>query len=150
MFSSFVRLMGVIIRISSSISPLSPLSSLPNELDIRFQELNYPEKLSSNKTSSRRPKIYMTVFLIQALETALTFNLCFKIPHQPKLKCDMPFCMLWFGSGHDNDRAGEEGQDDIMSVTEYKEETQNNLQPQHCFHSWLLAPCRCCVTSSGR
>ena len=109
MFSSFVRLMGVIIRISSSISPLSPLSSLPNELDIRFQELNYPEKLSSNKTSSRRPKIYMTVFLIQALETALTFNLCFKIPHQPKLKSDMPFCMLWFGSGHDNDRAGEGG-----------------------------------------
>ena len=133
MSASFVWRMGVIIRISSSISLLSSLLT-PNELDIRFQELNYPEKLSSNKTSPRRPKIFMTVFLIQALETALTSNLCSKPSpwHWPGPWLAIPHVVV----GDMTRKGGMR-----WHHVEYKEETQNRFATTKLFS--FLARCLC-------
>ena len=132
MFASFVWLMRVIIRISSSIS-----SSLltPNELDIRFQELSYPEKLSSNKNIlpvRQAPKyIFTTVFLNQALETALTSNLCFKTLWSEQ-RLAILHVSLWLehhhSSGHDK-----EGWNEVISCQIQRRDTKQNLQPQIVF-----------------
>ena len=123
--------MRVIIRISSSIS-----SSLltPNELDIRFQELNYPEKLSSNKNIlpvRQAPKyIFTTVFLNQALETASTSDLCFQtLSLDWTATCNSTcFFVVGTSSGHDK-----EGWNEVISCQIQRRDTKQNLQPQIVF-----------------
>ena len=79
----------------------------------------------------------MTVFLTQALETALTSNLCSKPPHQPGLNRDLPFHMLWLGLGHDK-----EGRNEMTSCRIQRRDTKQICNHKIVFIPGFMSPLR--------